>query len=152
MSETGIHEDFSGAFGLLERDGCVLLAGNRRRLQPDRSPELIYDLPGGRVEPGETLHEALRRELAEETGLEVRIGEFLMVQEGIRRVGGERRYCWRSYFFRIEADGEPVPCEEIESLLWVPRARLGPVLQAPYHQGFLRWLEDGGVFQRDCWD
>jgi 8-oxo-dGTP diphosphatase len=50
------------------RDGKILLV---RRA---RTPALgIYTLPGGRVEFGETLHEALAREIDEETGLAVDI-------------------------------------------------------------------------------
>jgi ADP-ribose pyrophosphatase YjhB (NUDIX family) len=50
------------------RDGKVLLV-RRARL-----PALgIYSLPGGRVEFGETLHEALAREIDEETGLAIEI-------------------------------------------------------------------------------
>lgn len=36
-----------------------------------------WSVPGGRVEPGETLAEALVREVAEETGLQVTCGEFI---------------------------------------------------------------------------
>jgi 8-oxo-dGTP diphosphatase len=38
-------------------------------------PNGDFDLPGGRVEPGENLKDSLRREIKEETGLEVEIKE-----------------------------------------------------------------------------
>ena len=50
--------------GAIVRDGEIL-AGRR-----DREPYLgWWELPGGKVEPGETDHDALRRELREELGL-----------------------------------------------------------------------------------
>jgi mutator protein MutT len=53
-------------------DGRLLLI---RRGQP---PAIgTWTLPGGRVEPGETPAEAARREVAEETGLTVSVGELL---------------------------------------------------------------------------
>ena len=48
------------------RDGKVLIV--RRARPPARG---LYTLPGGGVEAGETLHEAVVREVREETGLEV---------------------------------------------------------------------------------
>jgi ADP-ribose pyrophosphatase YjhB (NUDIX family) len=50
---------------VVEVDGEVLLV----RQQGPTDPESAWALPGGRVEPGETLIEALGRELLEETGL-----------------------------------------------------------------------------------
>src|SRR5664279_973428 len=54
------------------RDGALLLI--RRRRSPSRGS---WSLPGGRVEPGETAEDALRREVAEETGLVVEIGALV---------------------------------------------------------------------------
>jgi 8-oxo-dGTP diphosphatase len=55
------------ACALLVRDGQILLGlrSPQRRLYPN-----LWDVLGGRVEPGETLTQALRRELSEELGIE----------------------------------------------------------------------------------
>ena len=57
---------------LVERDGRVLLG--RRRDDPAAG---LWDLPGGFVDEHEHPLDALRRELREETGLEIEPVEFL---------------------------------------------------------------------------
>jgi 8-oxo-dGTP diphosphatase len=57
-------------------DGRLLLV---RRLNAPR--EGLWAVPGGKVEFGETLAESARREVKEETGLEVEIGEVIWVGE-----------------------------------------------------------------------
>ncbi|MBI3932351.1 MAG: NUDIX hydrolase [Acidobacteria bacterium] len=69
-----------GVGAVLIQDGRVLLV--KRGKEPLRGRWVI---PGGTVEPGEHLEAALIREIEEETGLEVRIGELLTVFDRIQR-------------------------------------------------------------------
>jgi ADP-ribose pyrophosphatase YjhB (NUDIX family) len=79
-------------------DGVVVLI--KRGAEPLRGR---WSLPGGGVEVGETLSEAVARELLEETGLEVEVGPVIEVFDRITRdAGGRVRYhyvlvdylCW----------------------------------------------------------
>lgn len=64
--------------GLLVQDGAVLLTAHRGLL-PGNAP--FWSPPGGGWQFGETVHECLRREFREETGLSVTVGRFLHLHE-----------------------------------------------------------------------
>ena len=56
---------------MIEKDGRYLIT----QRAPTATLPLLWEFPGGRVEPGETDEEALARELEEEMDISVRVGE-----------------------------------------------------------------------------
>jgi 8-oxo-dGTP diphosphatase len=76
-----------GVGGVVVRDGKVLLI--RRGKEPLKGRWVI---PGGTVELGETLQEAVVREVREETGIEVRAREVVLVFDRIERAAGTVAY------------------------------------------------------------
>ena len=75
--------------------GGVIIAGGRTLLIRRGGPPLEgqWSIPGGMLELGETIEEGVRRELAEETGIEVRVLDLIEVFERvIPGEGGRTRY------------------------------------------------------------
>jgi len=144
--------DFLGVFGVVRRGERTLFVGNERRI--GGALTRTWDLPGGRVEAGELLHEALAREMREETGLVVRgAPQFLFVQEGRRRSRGRAAHAWRSFFFAVDVEGgEPEPGHEVLATRWMDRATMLRELTAPYHDSFRQWLVHGGLHFQSRWD
>ena len=68
------------AVALVDIDGRILLA----QRPSYKSMGGLWEFPGGKVEAGETLLEALTRELTEELGVSVEAAEALMVRARLR--------------------------------------------------------------------
>jgi 8-oxo-dGTP diphosphatase len=103
------------------RDGKVLIV--RRAREPARG---LYTLPGGGVEVGETLFEAVKREVREETALEVEPVGLAGYREAIGRDGAgrvERHFVILPFAARWIA-GEPVLSEELSEAVWLDPAAI----------------------------
>lgn len=116
----------------------AIIAGDKvlvaQRLAP---PELAgrWELPGGKVTPGETEPAALARELAEELDLDTtdvavgeRLGEDVVLNDSMTL---------RAYHVRL-LRGEPRPRDH-QALRWVTAAQLHDVDWVPADRG---WLPD----------
>ncbi len=87
------------AAALAEREGRVFLA----RRSPDKRHGGLWELPGGKVEPGEDAASALARELREEMGLESRVCPE-PYEDSLQKIDGSR---FRFLVFRAGWEGSP---------------------------------------------
>jgi mutator protein MutT len=101
---------------VIERDGEVLVA--RRREAGERAG--LWEFPGGKVEPGEGERAALARELREELGVRVQVGELYA---RVDHIYPDLQVELALYRARLHENEEPRALTA-EELRWVPRRAL----------------------------
>ena len=112
---------FLAVSAAIVRDGQILVV--RRARAPAHG---LFSLPGGVVEAGETLAEAVAREVREETALTIEPVALAGFRETIARDGEgrvERHFVILCFAARWMA-GEPVLNEELSEARWVSPAEL----------------------------
>jgi 8-oxo-dGTP diphosphatase len=136
-------QEITAAFAILEEDGCILLVSENRRLGD--SMRLCWDIPGGGAEPGESLEEALVREVREETGLVVEVIDlaFMIERFGFRSPDPTRR--GRFYFFHArKVSGVLAPSDpDIREAAFKEWSEARRLCTQDYHDEFWRWAEGG---------
>jgi len=99
-------------------NGKVLLLKESAKYKDGANPGK-FDVVGGRVEPGQHFKESLRREIKEETGLDVEIGKPFFVSEWRPKVKNEQ---WQivGTFFECHAHSDRVQVsKDHEQHIWI---------------------------------
>ena len=108
--------------------GGVVIAGGRALLIRRGGPPLAgqWSIPGGMLELGESIEEGVRRELQEETGIEVRVRDLIEVFERIiPGEGGRTRYHFVIVDYLCEmVRGEARAASDVTDVAWASEDEL----------------------------
>lgn len=97
-------------------NGKVLIARRRSGV----SQAGLWEFPGGKIRPGETPEQCLQREIREELGVEVAVGEFF--GESIHAYDAKTI---RLLAYRVSATSGEISLNDHAELAWVAMADLG---------------------------
>ena len=100
---------------VIERDGKMLIARRRR----GRTLGGKWEFPGGKIEPGETPKECLKREIKEEFDIESEVGDFL--------ISSKFTYCFvpiELLAYRVKHSSGDFKMNDHEEIRWVRLSEL----------------------------
>ncbi|HVL91531.1 MAG TPA: NUDIX hydrolase [Actinomycetota bacterium] len=113
----------------------------------DREPlKGCWTLPGGRLETGESMHEAIVREVREETGIDIDVDGLLGVVERIvRNDDGEVSYHYVILDFVATPRGTAIKAgDDAAEVRWVP---VGELSSLKLTDGLIEFLSDRGILE-----
>ena len=117
---------------------CLITDGDRLLLQNrDKKDWQGYTLPGGHVEPGESFVDAVKREMKEETGLDIRDPRLA----GVKQFPIENGRYVVFLFTATQFSGTLISSDEGQ-MEWVERSRLGEIPTVDDFADLLRVITD----------
>jgi len=123
------------AAALIIREGEVLI-GQRRANQP---MALLWEFPGGKIEPGESAPQALARELQEELGIDAVIGpQIVRIRHNYRHGGAVDLQ-----FFSVREFSGEIRNQIYEQVKWVKLTELPSYEFLAADRGLIRDLAAG---------
>lgn len=126
----------------IEVVAAVIVDGEDRILATQRGYGDMKDgweFPGGKMEPGETPEQALRREIAEELAVDIEVGDLLGTVEWDYPKFHLTMHC---YWCRV-MDGKQLSLLEHEASRWLTRNQLWSVEWLPADCEVVRLIEKG---------
>lgn len=120
-------------FPILGVSACIWRGGQVLLIQRAKPPVGIWALPGGHVDPGETVAEAAQRELLEETGMRAQLDTLVGIYDVIRRdaAGLLTTHYAIACFAGLAGEGEPQAASDAMAVEWADPSRLGNFPLAP---------------------
>lgn len=102
--------------GIICFNGKILIAQRIRT----KKPALLWEFPGGKIEPGETLQTCLKREIKEEFELDIEVGDYFMTSAFDYEFGSFKL----EVFFATAATDEIGKLDSHEDYRWVETSEL----------------------------
>lgn len=102
----------------IERDGKILIL-RESGSYVDSTQTGKYDVPGGRLQPGEHFQEGLKREVKEETGLDVEFGTPFHMGEWRPTVRGEQWHIVATFVRCQSPTGDVVLGTDHDAFEWI---------------------------------
>ena len=128
---------------IIQKSSCILFV--KRKKDPYKN---YLALPGGFVNHGETIEEAMEREIYEETSLKVHPIDILGVYSDPKR--DPRGHMMTVVFVVTILEGKAMAGDEVNEILWVPLEKLNKIQIAFDHKliinDYLRWKKEEGTF------
>lgn len=132
-------EERTSVCGVAIKDGQILLI---------KAVDFIdWEIPGGKVEPGETIEEGLVREFLEETGYVVTkiIENFYQKKHDFYSIKRDLYYRSMVNFFTVEIDlsvqhKEKMTFDEVDQVKWFDLNSLDIGRVNPFHKGIIELL------------
>lgn len=128
---------------IIQNSNSILLV--KRSKDPYKNQ---FALPGGFVNEGETIEEAIKREVYEETSLEVHPIDILGVYSDPKR--DPRGHIMTVVFIVLIVRGNPSAGDDAKEISWIPIEKISDIKVAFDHKlvihDYLRWKKEGGTY------
>src|SRR5437879_8818399 len=126
----------------------ALIVNNERKILLAKSHKWFdkYTLPGGHIEVGESIIDAVRREVKEEVGLDVEVVEMLLVQEAIfaPEFYKKKHFIFIDFYCKSKDQLVKLDQNEIQDYIWVyPGAAYNLKLDSFTRKTLDRYLKRG---------